>query len=244
MFRPAGKSRFPLVFLLFAAGLFYPGVKNHCAAALPDAPGEISLVHRPGKAAPRGSPALFGFAEKSTGDISEFLKWSDMYNRFEADIRDPLYADILQKWRAALRPLAGLPAAGMAQAVNDMMNAFPYVHNDYRLWGARDYWETPLEFLAYSGDCKDYAIAKYASLRMLGVPENRLRLTIVQDLLNKDYHAVLVLYTDNEALVLDNRRRKVLPSAMIARYRPIYSINRTTLWVYRRPDAMAETGTN
>lgn len=48
---------------------------------------------------------------------------------------------------------------------------------DMRAWGKEDYWATPSELLRTgSGDCEDIAIAKYFSLRELGVPSTRLRL--------------------------------------------------------------------
>ena len=40
---------------------------------------------------------------------------------------------------------------------------------DIQLWKQNDYWATPLETLGRGfGDCEDYAIAKYISLRALG----------------------------------------------------------------------------
>ena len=44
-----------------------------------------------------------------------------------------------------------------------------------------DYWETPIEALwKGAGDCEDYAIAKYFSLRHLGVSSDKLRITYVK----------------------------------------------------------------
>ena len=46
-----------------------------------------------------------------------------------------------------------------------------------------DYWETPVEALwKGAGDCEDYAIAKYFSLRHLGVSSDKLRITYVKAL--------------------------------------------------------------
>ncbi len=80
--------------------------------------------------------------------------------------------------------------------------------------GESDYWADPVEFLTHGGDCEDFAIAKYASLRMLGVPEDHLRIAIVRDLQKQVMHAILIVYTDNgDALILDNQNRRVLSSA-------------------------------
>lgn len=218
---------------------FGGGIQAVRAGTIEDVPGQISLVSAANNAfAPMHSyPALFGTEEKASRNITPFTKWSGMYTRFEADIHDPKYSGVLKKWRNALQPLAHLPIREMAQQVNDMMNAHPYIHDDRHMWGVSDYWETPLEFLTYNGDCKDYAIAKYASLRMLGIPEDRLRIAVVQDLGENIPHAIVLLYTDDDTLILDNQNRQVLSSSMVSRYQPIFSINREGWWLHRAPDA-------
>ena len=41
--------------------------------------------------------------------------------------------------------------------------------SDQKTWGKEDYWALPREFLNRGiGDCEDYAIAKYITLRRLG----------------------------------------------------------------------------
>ncbi|MDM8349520.1 transglutaminase-like cysteine peptidase [Pseudomonas sp. sp1636] len=51
------------------------------------------------------------------------------------------------------------------------------------MWGERDYWATPIEALVKgAADCEDYSLAKYFSLRQLGVPTGKLRLTYVKAL--------------------------------------------------------------
>ena len=53
--------------------------------------------------------------------------------------------------------------------VNRFFNRLRFI-DDYLLWGMKDYWAVPLEFLgAAAGDCEDYSIAKYFSLLELGV---------------------------------------------------------------------------
>jgi len=208
------------------------------ADSLPDVAGEIGLVSTANAAFSPGHKVagLFGSRETSSSNLTPFTKWTSMYARFEADIHDAQYSRVLKKWQNDLRPLAHLPVREMAQRVNDMMNAHPYIHDDAHVWGVTDYWETPLEFLAHNGDCKDYAIAKYASLRMLGVPEDHLRIAIVQDLKKHLPHAIVLLYTDdNDTLILDNQNQRVLSSSSVFSYKPIFSINRTAWWLNRVP---------
>lgn len=86
-------------------------------------------------------------------------------------------------------------------------------------------WQTPEEvFENHSGDCKDLAIAKYYSLRYLGVPASRMRFTVVLDEEN-DWHAVLVI--DNK--VLDNRTKSIKNLDEVD-YEPAYSVNEDNLW--------------
>jgi len=103
-------------------------------------------------------------------------------------------------------------------------------------WGRKDYWATPGEFLTRFGDCEDYAIVKYLSLRALGIPDKNLRVVAVKDLNLKTGHAVLmVIFKDkktkkNRYLVLDNQIKQVVDSRKIRHYQPVFSINRTSWW--------------
>ena len=45
---------------------------------------------------------------------------------------------------------------------------------DLANYGLPDYWATPLQFLDRDGDCEDYAIAKFVSLRELGFAADEL----------------------------------------------------------------------
>ena len=66
--------------------------------------------------------------------------------------------------------------------VNRFFNQFRY-REDFEQWGKKDYWATPEEFIGTQyGDCEDFVIAKYFSLRKLGVPDNKLYLTYVKSL--------------------------------------------------------------
>ncbi|MEZ5862431.1 MAG: transglutaminase-like cysteine peptidase, partial [Geminicoccaceae bacterium] len=78
----------------------------------------------------------------------------------------------------------------------------------------------------------DYAITKYVSLRQLGVPAGRLRLVVVQDELRQLAHAVLAVYLDDTAVILDNLTNAVLPHERVAHYAPYYSVNETARWAH------------
>ncbi|MEP4034695.1 transglutaminase-like cysteine peptidase [Roseibium polysiphoniae] len=61
-----------------------------------------------------------------------------------------------------------------------------------------------------SGDCEDYALTKRAELISRGWPSRALRIAVAKTRWGEG-HAVLVVRTSDGDLVLDNRRRKVVP---------------------------------
>ena len=83
------------------------------------------------------------------------------------------------------------------------------IHHDPVNWGQKDYWATPLEFMAKFGDCEDYAIAKFMSLRRLGWKTSKC-VVAVKDLNLKVGHAILVVYLDDKVYVLDNQIKQVI----------------------------------
>ncbi len=179
-------------------------------------------------------PSLFDSLERRSSDISAFTKWKGMFKRYELSMRNMEDARVIKTWENGLQKFKGMPLKYMADRVNDLVNQKPYV-TDNRNWGRSDYWATPVEFLKYGGDCEDFAIAKYASLKALGVPEERLRIAIVYDKLKNIPHAILVVYTDNGALMLDNQMKSVRATDKVRRYRPIFSINQLAWWLHSDP---------
>ncbi|GAO34718.1 hypothetical protein SCT_0098 [Sulfuricella sp. T08] len=148
-------------------------------------------------------------------------------------------ASRLRKWREILRSDKSLNDVKKLEVVNRFFNGVPYV-SDLEHWGKTDYWATPLELLASNGgDCEDYAIAKYFTLRELGVPTERLRITYVTALLlNQGQmkfqgHMVLTYYSspDAEPLILDNLQGKILLASQRKDLAPVYSFNGDSLWL-------------
>lgn len=120
--------------------------------------------------------------------------------------------------------------------VNDFFNKIRY-RTDPRHWRKKDYWATPYEFLGTgAGDCEDYAIAKYYSLRKLGVPEKKLRITyVIYKKRNTKFdqaHMVLTYYHKPGAtpIVLDNINKKLKLANKRKDLKPVYSFNASGLW--------------
>lgn len=181
-------------------------------------------------------PALVGMSEKKSTNLKPFTKWTGMFARFDNQIKNGSASKTIKALEAQLSGIKSASIKDMADKVNDMMNAKPYIQ-DKNNWGASDYWATPVEFMQRGGDCEDYAIAKYAALRTLGVPEERMRIAIVQDTQKNIPHAVLVVYAENgSAYMLDNQNDHLLNAQTYTRYRPIYSINRQAWWLHSAPD--------
>ncbi len=208
--------------------------KQALAGAIKDIPAKISLVSAAAFSGIGHYPALFGAEEKRSGDLSAFTKWESMFNRFHSESASSHAQGPITKWKQDLSALQGLPLETMVEKVNAMMNRVPYI-NDSKNWGKSDYWATPVEFMNKGGDCEDFAIAKYSSLRALGVPEDRMRIAIVKDMQKGIPHAILVVYTDSGPMILDNQIKSVRRADSISHYKPIFSINRTAWWLHTAP---------
>jgi predicted transglutaminase-like cysteine proteinase len=119
------------------------------------------------------------------------------------------------------------------EKVNRFHNQMNFV-DDMRHWGQEDYWATPIEFLAsQGGDCEDFSIAKYFTLKAMGVHEEKLNLTYVKALQYNMHHMVMTYYSEPgaEPLVLDNLVESIKPGSQRTDLMPIFSFNGTGLWL-------------
>jgi predicted transglutaminase-like cysteine proteinase len=118
--------------------------------------------------------------------------------------------------------------------VNDFFNQhIEFVDDDY-LWGVTDYWATPLEVLAKgAGDCEDYSIAKYFTLKELGVPESKMRITYVKAIELNQAHMVLTYFERPGVVpvVLDNLNPVIKLASKRQDLLPVYSFNGSGLWL-------------
>ena len=118
--------------------------------------------------------------------------------------------------------------------VNDFINRNIIFEDDISVWQQSDYWATPLETIGQGrGDCEDFAIIKYVSLRMAGMADSKLRLIYVKARLNtpagpaQQAHMVLAYYaTPNaEPQVLDNLDPTIRPAGRRTDLQPVFSFN-------------------
>ncbi|MBT8329711.1 MAG: transglutaminase-like cysteine peptidase [Desulfofustis sp.] len=119
------------------------------------------------------------------------------------------------------------------QKVNDFFNQVKFI-DDWLLWKRSDYWATPVEFLVENGgDCEDFSIAKYFTLKKMGVDEEKLNMTYAKALRLNQAHMVVTYYETPgaEPLVLDNLDPEILPASERNDLMPIFSFNGSGLWL-------------
>lgn len=220
------------VFISFAG--LAGGVKSARAASVKDVPARVAFQQAAAFAPIGQYPKLFGSIEKQSSSLTAFTKWTTMFDRFDAALNTKSGQQSIDDFKSQIEFLRGLPMNKMVASVNDIVNSIPYI-NDSNIYGQSDYWATPIEFLKNGGDCEDYAITKYVALRALGVPEERMRVLILQDQQKNIPHAILVVYTDNGAVLLDNQIKSVTSADRVAHYKPIFSINRNGWWLHTKP---------
>ena len=139
-------------------------------------------------------------------------------------------------WDNVVENAKGKKTLQKLKSVNDFFNKIRY-KVDIRHWKKKDYWAAPFEFMGTgAGDCEDYAIAKYFTLRKLGIPDNKLRIMYVKYRGRKtgyeQAHMVLTYYhkPNSTPIVMDNINKKLKLASKRKDLKPIYSFNAGGLW--------------
>jgi len=130
--------------------------------------------------------------------------------------------------------------------VNRFFNRLDFI-DDIIHWKKKDYWATPVEFLASDGgDCEDFAIAKYFTLKLMGVDENKLTLTYVKALGPNQAHMVLTYYPrpGAEPLILDSLIDAIEPASRRTDLLPVYSFNASGLWLAKQRGRGRQVGSS
>ena len=137
------------------------------------------------------------------------------------------------RWRELVGRLKDESEQSKLDAVNAFFNEMNFV-SDVAHWGREDYWATPVEFLGTNGgDCEDFSVAKYFTLRELGVPDERMSLTYVKSLTLDQAHMVVTYFPQPSAdpLVLDNIDGRIRRASTRTDLLPVYSFNGANLWL-------------
>ncbi|MFZ3152379.1 cysteine protease LapG [Pseudomonas sp.] len=140
----------------------------------------------------------------------------------------------IQAWEAQIKASGSSSERDKLNEVNRFFNRQIRFTDDIRLWKQNDYWATPIEMLVKGeGDCEDYSIAKYFTLRRLGIPSDKLRITYVKALNYNQAHMVLTYYASPgaEPLVLDNLINAIKPASQRKDLLPVYAFNAEGLYL-------------
>jgi len=106
--------------------------------------------------------------------------------------------------------------------VNQWYNFIKY-KSDKKVYHKSDYWATLYEFIGHGmGDCEDYTIAKYYTLKELGVSPKKMKFTYViyKNKRGKKISHMVLSYlkvpkpkSKRDILILDNTNGRILPAS-------------------------------
>jgi len=187
----------------------------------------IAAVPVPAIAAESPMPKIEGYRTLSLPGTGKNRKWTQVLMRYANESIKAESPREMREWYSRIGAVIGLPRMEQLIRVQTLFDDFPY-RSDPDLWHRPDYWASPLEFMrARSGDCEDFAIAKYFALRELGVPVHAMSIIVMVDRLReKPAHAVLMVALNGTTWILDNLQNGMAISQVaFLRYRPIYQIN-------------------
>ena len=146
----------------------------------------------------------------------------------------PARVPLLKSWLQTINSAKSVGDNARLRRINDFVNQNILFDSDAGIWQQSDYWATPLETLGQgAGDCEDFAIIKYVSLRMTGVSDKKLRLIYVKARLEtprgplQQAHMVLAYYAEPNAepLILDNLDTNILHASKRTDLHPVFSFN-------------------
>ncbi|WP_415892148.1 transglutaminase-like cysteine peptidase [Neptuniibacter sp. PT8_73] len=183
-----------------------------------------------------GYAGLFGTQELPQRSLNELPDW---LNYMERHLREDTPEEIckqsglcnLKPWYRFLDSIRHLPKRQQLEKVNQFANQKPYIL-DIDNYGKEDYWAVVREFLARSGDCEDYSLTKFFSLRLLGFSNEEMRIVVLQDTNLRIGHAVLAVKYGGDELILDNQSRSIISHRNIKHYIPLYTVNEHRWWLH------------
>jgi predicted transglutaminase-like cysteine proteinase len=163
----------------------------------------------------------------------------------------PGNVSLLRDWQKLLVESKSATDPNKLKKINEFINRRIEFDDDMAIWNQSDYWATPIETIGQSrGDCEDFAIIKYYSLKDAGIPLAKLRLVYVKARLsgpNGPYlqaHMVLAYYPapNAEPLILDNLVPEIKPASQRSDLQPVFSFNSEAIWSGVAGNAAKGTG--
>ena len=204
-----------------------------------DKPGELALpqlgpitpnpTEHDDAALPTPEPFNLPVTAVQQGEVP--ARWAELRSRMLADERSLAACGTANGPcpKAAQRLLSivelGRKREGRARLgwINRAVNLSIRPMGDWAQYGYAQFWASPLQTLSSgAGDCKDYAIVKYAALRELGIAPSDLRLVIVRDDQRQAEHEILAVRYEQNWLILDNLTMAMLNAEQIRHYYPLF----------------------
>jgi predicted transglutaminase-like cysteine proteinase len=183
---------------------------------------------------PQAEPFGLSASPLNSGGLHQ--KWLGLQRRLDDDMVQLALCDGDRDGcvsPAALQLLAIVDAARAREGrarfgeINRAINLAVRAASDLAQYGEIDVWTSPLvTFSKGAGDCEDYAIAKFAALRLAGIAAEDLRIVIVHDPMRGEDHAIAAAKFDGRWLTLDNRRMAMTEDVDARNYRPIFVLDR------------------
>lgn len=145
-------------------------------------------------------------------------------------------------WEKLILDLPTAPDSEKLRRTNTFFNRQIRAEEDASLWRRPDYWATPVETIGQgAGDCEDYTIAKYFTLKAMGIPEDRLRLVYVRARIGgpnstiMQAHMVLAYYAtaDADPIILDNLVDTASQPASVRIWYPYSALTAATCGTHR-----------
>lgn len=131
---------------------------------------------------------------------------------FSTNSKNPQAKNILLDYEKFINKIQNKSFNDKLNFVNSYLNSLNARYDDKK--NVLDYWSTRGEFLSRGGgDCEDYTIAKYYTLKDLGFNPKNMCLLVVKEKYTGFYHMVLSIWQKDKSqpLILDNLSFKVLP---------------------------------
>ncbi len=187
-----------------------------------------------------GPSPLLGAVEIASNNLAALPQWTRILNKIEDEKKAMERCDVsvdactsaeIVAWRAMIQGLRSQAPLDQLSEVNRFLNTWPEKPDDEN-YGAEEYWASPLEFIARSGDSEDFAIVKFFTLRELGFTNEQLRIVVAKDVLRNKVHSFLAVYHDGKIHILDSVSNSVLTQNDVKYYVPFYSVNETTRWAH------------
>jgi len=176
---------------------------------------------------------LLSSAPVKTFSSSYLPQWQEILNNQLSETYNSQSVSV-KTWQEFIETLQGETKLRQLIRVNQWFKQFAYKQDNW-IYKQDDYWASPVEFLTKGGDCEDYAIIKYMTLRKLGFAAKDMKIAMVYDVYSGTDHSFLTVRHNGTEFALDNREKLVVVRYMKNRYKPHYAFNEKNVWVYDSP---------